>query len=96
MGAIFNCGTCDDMSHEEAREFGQALIDEARREHGADGDTGTFAEANAIDVSDTYFTTLEDAETWLYKRADRYGPLRFVRVYEPDKAYWAYGLWCRC
>ena len=84
------------MPHEAAVEFGERLIEDARREQGCDGEDGSFADANTVEISKTFFTNIDDATNWLFARANRYGPLIFVHVYEPEKAYWAYGRWCRC
>lgn len=85
MGSNFNFTKLKATIDEEAILAGEAVIDQAKWEHGHGGYTGSFAECRGVDLVKAD-VSVEEVETWLEERAEKFGPMLIVKVGE---AYFA-------
>lgn len=81
MGAEFNFAVLKASDDNAAIVEANALIDQAKYEHGHGGYSGSFAECVGVQFGPPHLFGSEDmAYGWLDEHAEKWGPLLIVRV----------------
>lgn len=80
MGCEFNFEALKATKAVEAVAEGNALIEQAAYEHGHSGYSGSFAEADGVELRPEEFDTLEAAEEWLDENCQKWEAALIVRV----------------
>lgn len=87
MGAEFNFTELKVKTEKAAIKAGREVIEQALYDYGHAGYSGSFAEADGVEVVKHYTpANLAEAEKWLDENAAKWGPALIVRC--------ADGTWC--
>ncbi len=92
MGAEFNF-TTKATNGQDLKSWFSEIQEEARYDYGHRGYTGSWAEAQGIEIAAPAFEQLEDAEDWLVENCKKWESALAVRV---GYDLWAVGAWCSC
>lgn len=91
MGAEFNFETLMGKTAEEVRKEGLEVIDQAAWDYGHAGYTGSFAEAQGVELRPEKFPTAEAAEEWLSENCQKWEAALIVQVIDGP---YVMGAWC--
>ena len=97
MGANFDEVVLDGtIPTQEVKHAFKEIQKKRAWEHGHNGYTGTFAEADGIEFPKRKVFKDEDAaEEWLTEHADKWGPALAVKYTNSDgQIKWYIGAWC--
>jgi len=85
MGCVFNYVKLGVQEERSAVKSAMDTIDNARYESGPGGYSGTFAEAQGVEVAAYQPTSDDDARTWLDDNCEKWGPALLIK--DVDGAY---------
>jgi hypothetical protein len=101
MGAQFNVACVpkeiSDKGPAAMRQWGNQVIEQALYDHGHSGYSGSFAEAQGVQVRrdlEGVFPNEASASAWLEDNAEKWGPIVIVPYRYGDNVLWIGGCWC--